>query len=171
MLQRFMALVPRVRFGGFFVRSQTASPPRKGATASIPGFVPRAERHLILIRGRERRLVSRPLAWELPETQSSATDPTSWNQQGVLSFQESLLESDIVFMDELSRLGSVVPSFPGQIQKAFEGPVCVVATSRTPAEDWVLALGERDDTEAIFVDSSNRVGLENRLADRLLSKT
>lgn len=168
-LQRTLSLLPRVRFGGFFVRSLQGGPQPPTRTATAPGQTEPAARHLVLVRGRTRELADRPVARHLEGARVTVVDPTSLSEDGLPCLEEALRDSQVVVLDELDRLAAASTDLEPPVRAAFEGPRPVLATARSTEEPWIDELARRPDTLVIEVREGNRAGLEAELADHLMA--
>ena len=167
-LQRTISLLPKVRFGGFFVRTLRGGPHPPSRSATAPGQTEPAARHLVLVRGRHRELADRPVARHLERAKVTVVDPTSLSQVGLPCLEEAMRESDVVVLDELDRLAAASDELEGPVRAAFEGPRPVLAAARATEAPWLAELAERKDTLVLEVAQANRTGLEAELADRLM---
>lgn len=167
-LQRTISLLPKVRFGGFFVRALRGGPQPPTRAATAPGQREPAARHLVLVRGRVRELADRPVARHLEGTRITVVDPTSLSEDGLPCLEEALRGSDVVVVDELDRLAGASAELEGPVRAAFDGPRPVLASARSTERPWIAELAERPDTLVVEVKRSNRAGLEAELADRLM---
>jgi nucleoside-triphosphatase THEP1 len=168
-LQRTISLLPKVRFGGFFVRALQGGPQPPTRAATAPGQREPAARHLVLVRGRQRELADRPVARHLEGTRVTVVDPTSLSEDGLPCLEEAMRDSDVVVLDELDRLAAASAELEGPVRAAFECSRPVLASARVADEPWLEELAERADTLVIEVLRANRTGLEQELADRLMA--
>lgn len=166
-LQKTMALLPRLRFGGFFVRTLEGgrTPARRAATP--PGHEQRPERHLVLVRGKSRRLSERPLARAIERTTLTVFDPTSFVEQALPCLEEARQEADVVVLDELEDLEDAHAEAFAQVHALFEDGPLVVAAARSRDRPWIEALASRADTLLIEVRATNRAVVDRDLAARL----
>lgn len=168
-LQRTISLLPKVRFGGFFVRALQGGPQPPTRAATAPGQTEPAARHLVLVRGRTRELADRPVARHLEGARVTVVDPTSLSEDGLPCLEEAMADSDVVLLDELDRLAAASDELEAPVRSAFEGPLPVLASARSTEETWLEELAERPDTLVVEVHRGNRTGLEAELANRLMA--
>jgi nucleoside-triphosphatase THEP1 len=166
-LQKTMALLPRLRFGGFFVRTLEGGRTPARRAAAPPGHRQRPERRLVLVRGRSRELSERPLARTIEPSSLTVYDPTSFLEAALPCLEAARREADVVVLDELEDLEDAHQEAFAQVRSLFEQGPLVVATARNRARPWIDALATREDTLLIEVRGDNRAIVDRLLAVRL----
>jgi nucleoside-triphosphatase THEP1 len=167
-LQKTMALLPRRKFGGFFIRNLEGGrqPTRKAAT--LPGYRERRERHLVLIRGKTRQLAERPLERHIAAARETwVLDPTSLLEEGLRSVVQAQEEAEVVVLDALEEAVFLERAFQERIQEVFACPAVVLAATREISSEWIQNLAQLPETVVLEVRQENRATLQQRLADQL----
>jgi len=165
-LQKTMALLPRLRFAGYFVRAVAGGrlPARRGGT---PGLRLRPERHLVLVRGRTREVTARPLAREVEDTDLTVYDPSGLFEKALPCLEGARPDADVLVLDELDELVDAEPSQVPRVRALFDAEPMVVATARRAEAPLLQELAAREDTLVLSVGAENRAVLDRTLADQL----
>lgn len=164
-LQKTMALLSRRRFGGFFVRTLPGGPLPTRRTSPPRGLRERAERHLVVVAGKQRHLSSRPLRSQVGD--GARVDPTSLLEEGLQALERALEEAEVVVVDDLQDVAALEPRMREPVDRAFTAAPVVLATARHREDAWVAELAAREDTLVLEIAAENRSVLERALADRL----
>lgn len=166
-LQRVLAALPRRRFAGFFVRALRGGriPPTPAAT--MPGQREVAERHLVVLDGRTRRIVPRPLARRIPGSDVEAFDPTAVREDALPALRGARGGTDLVVLDEVDRIAAAAPELRDAVEAAFAGETPLLLTARALTPPWLAELAEREGATVVRVHRANRAGLEHRVARRI----
>lgn len=152
-LQKTMALLPRLRFGGFFCRQ---IPQGSGS-------------QLVLVEGRHRELADGVLARPLEVPGMVAFDSATLLDEGVPAIERALAEAQVVVIDQIGDFEASHPEFQAVVRRAFEGPRPVLATCPVPRPPLARELAERNDTLEVSVETGSRALRPQELADALVA--
>lgn len=151
-LQKLVATLPRVSFGGFVTRE----------------VGPRGhQQRLLILEGRQQRLVERPLRRSPEGSGVSIFDPTCLVQHGLPALEHASRTCHVVLVDELGPDEAAVPLVGPRLQGLFDAATPVVATGQ-PGVELVQRLGRREDTRVLECDPGRRAVLAAEVADLLV---
>lgn len=152
-LQKVLARLTRVRFGGYFARA-----PERG----------RRDRQIVVVRGRDRTLAERPLARESPTARLTVFDPSALLEDAVPAILEAIAAAEVVVVDGIGEVETRQAGFVDAVRRAFGGRAPVLATAPGLETPLARELAGRADVRVIRVDTQNRCVLDAEVADLLM---